>query len=693
MADNVDQITKLCQATIQDIIQSMGGVTDLLNNDSKTSTVNAIMKRLDRLGVDLNDVLGDQLAKQYYQGVHDADSFLYQLGKDVSVEGINKSMHLSALDQIVSDTMNDMNASIRTAQHMSIQNIDDILAGVRDEIGKGIIQGNSSKIAGQRVAREFAKNGMTSFITKDGKRLPLDFYAPMVARTKYKVANTTGAVTRYQETGVHHVKINEHHPTCGQCAKYQGKVVALNEDNADGFPVADVGIPLPPYHPNCQHSARPYPMDYHSQSDIDNEKRKWNSFDQDDDPRTRAQKSLYKTEQAIRRKTNQEKKDYRLLKATDPDNAPKSLGAYRRMKRKDDDEWKALQSSYAKKQDEIDAIGPGKGTPQKRKGTASGVKGSGKKKPPSSGQNKKQASGQNNDQDKTETSSVMSTLSALNITPDKADQIAFDEFDQVIDGIEYTDRRKSSKHILSSIPGANFNVRVAKIGANGHNSKITAPGGKVNIGEFALLNKDMRPEQYQWKTMYHEFFHAKLQGLDYNRSSMFNQAWTRWEETATESSAFFMMHRAGFDVSTIMPSYSEYLTNTLPVLKQLDEFKDCETMVDFGAKFMKYRFDPDHANGEWTWLVDKIKTENLNTTFDRNKYFADNYLDHLKGDLDKYTDMVFDLLQQPNKNSMETSIKSSIKNGLEKGIDTKTVNWEVEKAMPVIMNELGVKRP
>lgn len=36
----------------------------------------------------------------------------------------------------------------------------------------------------QRVGEKFGKRGMAAFVTKDGKHLPVDFYAKTVTRTK-----------------------------------------------------------------------------------------------------------------------------------------------------------------------------------------------------------------------------------------------------------------------------------------------------------------------------------------------------------------------------------------------------------------------------------------------------------------------------------------------------------------------------
>jgi hypothetical protein len=708
---NIDQIVQMCQNAVSDIIQAVGGVGNLLQDDGRMALIQSIAQRLTQLGADVDTILGPQLAQAYHQGMTDADALLSQAGKDVTMSGVNKQVHLAGVQSIVADTMADMSASFRTALIMAVSDIDGILAEVNQDIATGMIKGDPSGYTAQKVAQTFAKSGMTSFVTKDGKRLPLDFYAQTVTRTKYRVAHTTGAVNRYQESGVYHVKIDEHSPTCKHCARFQGMVIALHKDHAQGFPVAGEGdAKLPPYHPNCQHTARPFVMEGHSQTDINKEKRKWNSFDPDHDVRSDNEKQFYKTEQDIRKKARQEMKEYNIMKQTmPPEDVPKSLASYRRMKRKNDDSWKALQQKYKDHMGISNANGPtDPGTPKKKKGSKVGTSGpsqasqngtqKAKKKkattkkattPKATTGAKKKATKKSTTSTATQTNqtspaNVQSVQTSTGLKLTDADQKAVTRFDQIIDGIEFNDRRKTSDFILKQIPGWKGKIKIAKISANGHCSDITVPGGKVNIGEFALQSQEHRPIQYQWKTMFHEYFHANLNGLDY-KPTMFKGSWTKWEESATECSAFFMSDRAGINIHTITPSYSDYLVETLPQLKQLPEFADCVDMRDFGARFMKYRYDPANANGDWTWLDQKAKGISIN----KDKYFNDHYKDHIMENLDEYTDMIVDHFQQDKTYS--DRLRQSVRTGLWDGCISGTVNREVRMALPIAMNRIGVK--
>ncbi|AYP68819.1 minor capsid protein 2 [Bacillus phage vB_BpsM-61] len=695
MANNPDAIVELSRQAINDVLASVGSAGDLLDDEVKSRTVMGIAARMDQLGADMNATIGGDLARAYMDGLSSADPLMKQVGKDVTVSGINQAYHIAAVDQIVGDTMTDLNAAIRTAKRDSIEKIDQVLDGVKNEIGKGLIMGEGSLVASDRVMEQFASNGMTSFITSDGKALPLDFYAQTVTRTKYRQANTDGACNRYREAGVYHVQVDETGSTCPVCSLYEGMVIALDEEHAEGFPVGGIDVPLPPYHPNCEHTVRPYMMEYHSTADIERQKEKWEDFDPEQDNRTEAEKNLYDQTQAIRREARAEEKEYAILKATagPDDDIPATLGAFRRQKRKDDKKWNQLQSDYKKNVKVFDDEGPGPGTPRRKAGVSMGPKRTPPKKTRIAPKRSK-----SDPVGKTPTpvippkgKAAPTKHKASTTKMTKADKVAQKNFDKAIDGVEYINRRKTSQQLINSIPGNNMRVAVKKIGANGHVLPAVRSDGKITIKEFALRSNDVRPEQYQWKTMFHEFYHANLEGVDHS-PGMFGANWTMWEETATETAALFMTRRAGFNVSDLSPSYAEHLVRTLPALKQLDEFKDANSLPDFGAKFMKYRFDPDHKTSSWTQYAEQLNAAVRD--FDPGEYFKTNYQQHLKsGDLDRYTNILFDSLQQADKLTNESLYKTMLKTGLQNAASTGNYTREAKMILPVLMNEIGVREP
>lgn len=351
---NAEHLLIYFSEVIEEIFNDVLSVGDLLQDQNKVALIQSIAASLDRLDATVGDVMPAEIVQAYLAGVSEATALLAAAGSamtvgvggQVAAAMIQKKMHLEAIDLIAGDTMQDLRAAIRTALRYGINTIDNALMEVRSDLAKGMIKGDHSKVVSQKVAKSFAEHGLTSFITKDKRRLPLDFYARTVVRTKIRTAHNTGALNRYKETGTKFIKISQHHPTCRVCAKYQGMVVAL-EENEYGFPTTKE-IPLPPYHPNCQHTIGPYNIRDKTKAEIQEELRKWKRFSPQRDTRTATQRRAYEAEQAIRREANREKKNYAKMKAVMGEKAPKTIGAYRRMKRKNDKKWKTLQSNYLK---------------------------------------------------------------------------------------------------------------------------------------------------------------------------------------------------------------------------------------------------------------------------------------------------------------------------------------------------------
>lgn len=320
---------------------------DLLQEKNPTKLTEFIINLLTRVERLISTVVPASVLNSYKEGLKAAEKNLVEAGVDnVIVAGIFSKIHQEAITAITEDTMLDLHAAVRTAKKMAKTNIDKVLEEVRNDIKNGLLEGNNNEVVSKRVAQTFAKNGLTSFITSDGKNLPLDFYAKTVVKTKMREANTVGAVNRYLENDVQLVQIDDHKPTCHVCARYEGMVISLTGKHEGFKSIKDTGVKLPPYHPHCEHTIRPFVIKNKTDDEIQTEKDKWKKWNPEKDTRTEAQKKAYEKEQAIRRVANQEKKQYANMKAVLGYKAPKTIGAYRRMKRKNDEKWMKLQSEY-----------------------------------------------------------------------------------------------------------------------------------------------------------------------------------------------------------------------------------------------------------------------------------------------------------------------------------------------------------
>jgi hypothetical protein len=352
---NSDQLIAYITQVIEEIFQGVLSAKGLLEDKNKMALIETILKALDQLGVVVEEVIPKEILTTYYSAVDEASSLLEDAGVPTTgglaltaagqvASGFQKKIHLEAVQSIVEDTLIDFMAAIRTAKESARANIEQALSDVKADIAKGLIVGDHNKVVSKRVAQSFARNGLTSFITSDGKQLPLDFYARTVTKTKMREASTQGHVNRYIESGVTLVKVDEHLPTCHVCARYAGMVISLTGEHEGFKSIYDLDVKLPPYHPNCEHTVRPYVIEFKTEKEIQSEKDKWSKWNPEKDTRSKAERKAYEKEQTIRRKANEEKKQFMRWQLVLGAEMPKTLGGFRRMKRSNSIRFQELQS-------------------------------------------------------------------------------------------------------------------------------------------------------------------------------------------------------------------------------------------------------------------------------------------------------------------------------------------------------------
>jgi SPP1 gp7 family putative phage head morphogenesis protein len=331
----MEDLLRIIQQATGYFLTSFDQVNDITNEKERRRIYQIITSTLEQLGQQVAEVVPSSIVDEYTAGFAEAGALMVS-GGAANVRGnLTTAVHVEAVQFLAQATVDDLQASFRTASTLGIANIEMDLKEIQDKMAQGILVGSAKRVTTTRVQKAFREKGLTSFITSDNKKLPLDFYAMTVVRTKQKQAQIQGAVNRYKENGVKYIQIGERHPTCKVCASRNGLIVAF-EPNDEGVPTVDEIGGLPPFHPNCRHTIRPI---------MSLEGRDIRPF-RETDPRTPAQRKAYDLEQKIRVKANAEKKQFRNLQAALGDRAPKNIGAFRRMKRANNQEWKDLQSEY-----------------------------------------------------------------------------------------------------------------------------------------------------------------------------------------------------------------------------------------------------------------------------------------------------------------------------------------------------------
>jgi|GEM_PF-730225 len=229
------------------------------------------------------------------------------------------------------------------------------------------------------------------------------------------------------------------------------------------------------------------------------------------------------------------------------------------------------------------------------------------------------------------------------------------------------DRKVFAEKILDSI-GINVPVEIKSIKAFGYNQfENFGKGQTANVSSFVLNKNDDRSSRYQAKTVLHETYHSRMQGLEVpiSQSGKFTiKEWTAIEETMTETSAHYQM--SFIDKEKLMPSYSNYLSVNLPRLQKIEGFEEATDFLDFGKIAMKYRFDDKYKTADWRDLHEKINA----VEFDFNKYVRDNYVEELKSKKAAVLDMIY--ANSTSFKQHDEYIQKDYDNFIEKIVDGRT---------------------
>lgn len=123
------------------------------------------------------------------------------------------------------------------------------------EVGRAIRDG----VLAQRVeaAREVARRLEAAVGVRyaDGSVHSLHAYGEMSARTGMMAAFNEGLATRYQDSGVHLLRVSSHGTLCYVCAPFEDTTWSIDaEGDAAGYERFPRRMPL---HPNCRHSWLP----------------------------------------------------------------------------------------------------------------------------------------------------------------------------------------------------------------------------------------------------------------------------------------------------------------------------------------------------------------------------------------------------------------------------------------------------
>ena len=313
----------------------------------------AISNMYDELNVTLSDILPPAIYEGYIAGVMQAEQLLEVAGLGAIALGstgvqslVKAPVHLEAISAIVSDTLDDLAAAVRTAKQYGIKELDKAFKEVQQEITNGMIAGFTTEQMIKRVGEKFGDKGMTSFITKDGKHLPLDFYAKTVTRTKMQTAYNHGHLNRYKERDVKYVEVAGNIPTCAECSVYRGIVFAT--ERGDSFPYIDLHKTFP-VHPNCRCNFRPWIKKFKSDEDIGNALEKAKNFNPEKDTRSKSEAKKYDANQKAKQQARKKRLTFNKMQARLGEDGPQSFAEFKSASKRQYHDWVAQMKGMYKK--------------------------------------------------------------------------------------------------------------------------------------------------------------------------------------------------------------------------------------------------------------------------------------------------------------------------------------------------------
>ena len=319
------------------------------------SLLRQIQKELKKLKKTSKATVEQLVRENYKTGLQ---SLINDIIKDTSAPKMYNMMsglNTSQIDIIVQNT----NASLNNIINLVGRQIQDVIR----EAG---VEATAEKLTTGQTVREMQKNlehklkeqDITSVKYRNGKRVSIQKYAAMVARSTTAETQNKAKAVQGEQWGYDLVRFTRHSPTCKVCSMYQGRVYALTKEAANGkyrgskgqalhFPyLYDTALPhgYSTIHPNCRHRLSVLPAGAYTTAEMEDFSQK--STQPFEDMRSDKERKEYAKEQEIKRKRNAARRQYEEIKATLPNEAPKTFAGFVKMKSAKSERYKELLQDY-----------------------------------------------------------------------------------------------------------------------------------------------------------------------------------------------------------------------------------------------------------------------------------------------------------------------------------------------------------
>ena len=322
----------------------------------KNGTASAYTKSLSdymRLEVQALDKFAYKWSKASVAGSHEeASRIMYNEVRNTVFE--NQIGNIQGNQQSSKIVAENLANKFVSANHFAGRRFDDILrTATLTSLAQGMMQGKTHKQRVVDLMSQYTTDNILKITDKNGREIPLQSYANMVARTTTAEIVNTVIMDEMGEQDEDLVKMSDHKSICPVCAPLEGRVYSIT-GKTKGYPTLNKAFTsgYANIHPNCIHTLTPY------FADLDEDAEKTKEFSNrpfEEDEYTKKAVTGYREAQRKKAQLYQKNKEWKSWKSVLGDEAPKTLSAFRKLKESNSLEYKTLQAKYKQI---VDAIVP-----------------------------------------------------------------------------------------------------------------------------------------------------------------------------------------------------------------------------------------------------------------------------------------------------------------------------------------------
>lgn len=199
----------------------------------------------------------------------------------------------------------------------------------------------------QELVKRLEETGILKVELGSGKHkreMSITNYAHLVARSTSREVGNTARINQMSANGFDLVEIPPHYPTCEICAILQDRVYSISGEDKRFPPLSKAIGVYKNIHPHCRHVIVGWAEMMYTPEEIEEaikkSNRPWT------DPRSGEEKQFYNELQNKNRRARDLQYQYERYKKRLGDDAPKSLYAFKRIKKAGGERWEELQNRY-----------------------------------------------------------------------------------------------------------------------------------------------------------------------------------------------------------------------------------------------------------------------------------------------------------------------------------------------------------